>query len=1061
MTRLTDPEQLSALLGIPFSDQQLAAIAAPLQPGVIIAGAGSGKTTVMAARVVWLAGSGAVRPDQVLGLTFTRKAAGELSQRVRAALTRAGITGGESSGLGEGEELVLTYDAFAGRLVAEHGLLLGIEPGARMITGAARFRLAARVVADPPLPLRHLSRLRPDSVTERVVELAGELRSHLVPPERLADHAESFLADLDTAPRTRQGEEYVALAKSRAALAERLELTALVMRYEELKEQLGYVEFADQMAQAARLATGVPSVAEALRSEFVVVLLDEYQDTSAAQAQLLRGLFSGPDPARGRGHPVTAVGDPCQAIYGWRGAAASNILQFSTDFPTADGGPTPAYALTVNRRSGQRILDAANVLAAPIRAVTALSGLDLDLVCPPSTPAARIETAEFDTWPEEVGWLADQAVALHDGGAVARWSDMAVLTRRNSHIARIYSALSARGVPAEIVGLGGLLDLPAVAEVVATLRLLADPSDNPALVRLLTSPRWAIGLADLLALGRRAVQLAGRPEVETSEASLEAALRSILAGTDPTALPSLLEAVNAPGDSRLTAAARERFAAFAAEFAGLRRSSSQSVLDLTVRVIETLGVEAELRAEGEDTSQLAAFVEAVAGYSGIDGESSLSGLLAWFEAEREYGVGLDQSVVSQADSVKLLTVHKAKGLEWDVVFLPALAADVFPSDRVTGNWLGNASVLPNPLRGDALSVPQLGQITNDGFKRFADALRDEQRLAEDRLAYVAVTRARRLVLASSHLWDVQLVRPRQPSDYLGVLIDHADTVREPESVSQANPLALAEGMGRWPVVDDSAGWRRRREAAALVNAARAHLAGPAGPVVRQASLAHELTDLDLADQVAAWRGSREALLAQALADSRRVPPVPDYLSVTGIGRLLADPAGFAADLARPMPRLVGAEQRAGIGFHRWLEHRFSAQSPLGDELEAELTAVDEHLRDAFLAGPYADAVPVAVEVPFTMTLAGRLVRGRIDAVFPSTGRYRFQVVDWKTGWVGRAAPLQLAYYRLAWAELQGVPPDEVDAVFYEVASGSVSRPPALPGRAELEAELARVGTGIA
>ena len=191
---LTDPGQLSNLLHIPFSDQQLAAITAPLEPSVIIAGAGSGKTTVMAARVVWLVGSGAVRPDQVLGLTFTRKAAGELGTRVRRALAAAGLLDDEGA-----EELILTYDAFAGRLVAEHALMLGIEPGGRMITGAARYRLAARAVADAPGPLTYLSRLRPQYVTERVVELAGQMRSHLVGPIQLAGQAEMFAAALAAA----------------------------------------------------------------------------------------------------------------------------------------------------------------------------------------------------------------------------------------------------------------------------------------------------------------------------------------------------------------------------------------------------------------------------------------------------------------------------------------------------------------------------------------------------------------------------------------------------------------------------------------------------------------------------------------------------------------------------------------------------------------------------------------------------------------------------------------------------------------------------------------------
>ena len=1026
---LRDPSELTGLLGIPFSEQQLAAVAAPLEPGVIIAGAGSGKTTVMAARVVWLVGSGAVRPEQVLGLTFTRKAAGELSGRVRRALVAAGLADSE------GEELVLTYDAFAGRLVNEHGLLLGIEPGARLITGAARFRLAARVVADPPAPLHELSRLRPYSITERVVALAGELRSHLVEPADLIAHAERFRAELEAAP-TWRGQMYADLARARAAAAERVELAGLVVAYEELKQRHGYVEFADQMAQAARLAA-LPAVAQALREEFAVVLLDEYQDTSAAQARLLAGLFSGPAADHGRGHPVTAVGDPCQAIYTWRGAAASNILRFADEFPTAAGERAGAFALTVNRRSGQRILDAANQLAEPIRADPAVAALDLALSCPPETPPARVELAEFDTWPQERAWIADKAVAEHESGQVAAWSQIAVLARRNATVAALYTELTARGVPAEIVGLGGLLELPAIAEVVATLRLLADPADNPALIRLLTSPRWAIGLADLELLGRRAVQLAGHTR-RGAEPSLDEALTAVLAGADQTVVPSLLEAVQSPGEADFGPHAKERFALFAEELAGLRRWAAEAVVDLVSRVIDALGLEVELLAEGADPGQLAAFVAAVAGYSEIDGEASLGGLLAWFEAEREYGVGLEQAVVSDEDSVKLLTVHRAKGLEWEAVFLPALAADVFPTDRVSGNWLRAAASLPNPLRGDADAVPQLRKTSNDGFKEFAAALTADQRLAEDRLAYVAVTRAKRRLYASSHAWDAQLTRPRRASDYLGVLAGHADAHAAPAELSAANPLSLDQGAAGWPVVDGSAGWRRRRAAAALVSAA------PAPP---------PLDDLDLAAEVAVWQEWRRALTVQARADAlgRRHAAAPPYLSVTGISRLAHDPAGYQADLLRPMPRLVGEEQRRGTGFHRWLEHRFAEQSALADDLEIELAQVDPALREAFLAGPYADAVPVAVEVPFTVALGGRLVRGRIDAVFAGSGPHSYQVVDWKTGWAGRADPLQLAWYRLAWAELAGVPPEQVDAVFYDVGAGAVVRPSSLPGRAELEA----------
>ena len=1045
--RLTDPAQLSAVLGIPFSEEQLSAIAAPLEPAVIIAGAGSGKTTVMAARVVWLVGSGQVRPEQVLGLTFTRKAAGELGSRIRRALLQAGVLEDAEAG----EELILTYDAFAGRLVTEYGLMLGIEGDARMITGAARYRLASRVVADAP-GLDHLSRLRPAAVTQRLLELSSELRSHLVDAAQLADHAEAFERALAAAPRNPRGQVYAALQTARAATLERLELATLVQRYEELKAKLGYVEFADQMAAAARLATDVPNVPPALRQEFAVVLLDEYQDTSAAQATLLRGLFSGPDQGAGRGHPVTAVGDPCQAIYGWRGAAASNILEFADAFLTAGGTPATTYALTVNRRSGQRVLDAANDLAAPVRAEPTLAryGLDLDLVAPPGTAPGVVAVSAHVTWPDEVAAIADRIAELHATGGVDSWSDIAVLARRNSSVADVYAELNARDIPAEIVGLGGLLELPPIADVVATLTLLDDATANASALRLLASPRWAIGIPDLALLGRRARELAdarsaGTPSVETGAAGPHdlSAASSGSFGSDPAAVPSLLEALGDPGTHAYSSDARQRFATFTAELRVLRRHAGDAVTELVQRVIAVLGLPIELEVLGAGrVLPLGRFVQAVADYTDIDAEASLAGLLAYLEAEREYGTGLEQPVVSQADSVKVLTVHKAKGLEWDAVFVPGLASDVFPTDRVTGNWLRNAASLPYPLRGDTTALPQLSRVDNAEVTAFAAALTSAQRLSEDRLAYVAVTRARQLLVASTHTWGPGLATPRTPSDYFSVLAGRAQQVRLPDAIPAVNPLLAIGEVGSWPSVGDVERWRTRREAAELVRTP------PRAPSL----------SLDQAERVAFWRSCADALLAaeRREADERISAHLPDYLSVTGLGRLARDPDGFAAELRRPMPRLVSDAQRWGIGFHQWLEQRFRNQTPLlGAETLEELAGSEfEELRAGFEAGPYAHLVPLAVEAPFTLVLAGRLIRGRIDAVFPGADG-RPQVVDWKTGDARRADPLQLACYRLAWAELQGVAVQEVDAVFYDLRSAEVVRPGFLPDRPALAALLAR------
>lgn len=1133
--KLTNPGQLVEVLGIPFSDQQLAAITAPLEPAVIIAGAGSGKTTVMAARVVWLVGSGQVRPEQVLGLTFTRKAAGELGARVRRALIEAGVLANDAEA---GEELILTYDAFAARLVAEHGLRLGIEGDSRLITGAARFRLASRIVADAP-GLGKLARLRPTSLTLRVLELAAELRSHLVDPAELPGQAAAFAAALDQAPLNPSGQQYASVQTARAALAERLELAELVVRYEQLKADLGYVEFADQMAAAARLATEVPAVPRALREEFAVVLLDEYQDTSAAQASLLRGLFSGLEPSSGRGHPVTAVGDPCQAIYGWRGAAASNILEFAQHFPQGDGSAARSYALTVNRRSGQAILDAANRLAGPVRAEPMLAGhgLDLDLIAPAGTPPGQVEVAAYSTWPQEASAIADRVAELQLAGRIDEWSQVAVLARRNSQVAAVYAELVARDIPAEIVGLGGLLELPAVAEVVATLTLLQDATANPSVIRLLTSPRWAIGIPDLARLGRRARELAlARDEGGAERSDLHDSV-----GGDQARIPSLLEAVTDPGETPFSPQARQRFAAFASELGLLRRHAGGAVTELVQRVISALGLVVELESIGlGGSAPLATFVQAVANYTDIDADASLSGLLAYLEAEREYGNGLEQAVVSAENSVKVLTVHKAKGLEWEVVFLPGLATDVFPTDRVTGNWLRNSAVLPYPLRGDANALPQLGRADNKSLTAFAADLTEQQRRSEDRLAYVAVTRARRLLVASTHTWGLGLVKPRQPSSYFNSLCEDSQVVHPAPEIPAENPLLAEETAAAWPTAGSGAAFEARRELAEAVAVSRSsavdavtsdgglpeaesELESPAAPrdvatgeaelvSVRSAGGADQshlvpalpgleldtdfeaggpggsppderggpgsrsdrvqaaasweslpstepATDLDQLEQLRQWQRRAHALLMaeQRTRAANQTTALPEYLSVTGLGRLVREPANFAAELRRPMPRLVSESQRWGIGFHQWLEQRFADRATLvRDEPPAELAGAEfERLQAGFEAGPYADLVPLAIETPFTLVLGDRLIRGRIDAVFPGEAG-RVQVVDWKTGDARRSDPLQLSCYRLAWAELNGLDPAQVDAVFYDLHRAEVVRPKLLLGRADLVAVVDRL-----
>ena len=1075
---LRDTDDLCAALGIGFSDEQLAAITAPLGPAVIIAGAGSGKTTVMAARVVWLVGTGRVLPGGILGLTFTRKAAAELSHRIRDALSRAGVVAADGPDEA-GEQLVMTYDAFAARLVADHGLRIAVETDPTMIAGAARYRLASRAVAAASGPFEYVSRLRPGSLAERVLRLDAELTAHLVDRDRLVRFTDSFLRLLESAPLYR-GNPYKAVEQAGAVARERLELLDLVGHYQRLKRRLGLVEFADQMAVAARLVGDVPAVPAIVRSQFPVVLLDEYQDTSSAQSQLLAGLFSGPDRAHGMGHAVTAVGDPWQAIYGWRGAAASNILAFADVFRQTDGRPATGYTLSVNRRSGQQVLDVANRVATslfddPALAAHSSRQVPIQLVAPPGTAPAQVHAATFETWGGEVDWVAERIVDDHRSGRASGWRDIAVLTRRNADIATIHARLVDRDVPVEIVGLGGLLRLPEIADVVDTLRLVDDVTANPSVVRLLSGPRWRIGPRDLAVLGRRAAHLArgGTDRSPAGADDLGARMLGVLDDIDSTDVACLLDAIDDPGDSPLSPGALERLAMFGAELRRLRSHTGESALDLTLRVISTLGLDVELvadtRLERTDRrAQLATFVDAVATYGDVDGDDSLGGLLAWLDAELEFGTGLDQAVPSDDDSVKLLTVHRAKGLEWDIVYLPALVEGVFPSDRGGGNWLRTPAVIPAPLRGDAEAVPQVAAVGNAEFKQFAEQLKSTERRGEDRLAYVAITRARRELVGTGYYWRPDVLRARTLSPYLELILEEADRqglVHErADPPLSDNPVYEATSVVAWPTPPDPDRSLRLREAAEAVERARSR----ARRTGRYRAADAEPMPLELQSVVAQWDADIDLLERQARHDDAPLVevPMPPALSASALMAAIHDPGAFAANRLRPMPRPVSAQSSLGTRFHDWVERRFSTAATLTDptDLEDESgiddgaggddAGLDRRVR-AFLASEFAERAPLRVEQPFVLTLGPLLVRGRIDAVYPD-GDGRFLVVDWKTS-SAPADPLQLSIYRLAWSQLAGVTADRVHAQFVHVATGRIERPRLLHGDELLAALSASTG----
>jgi DNA helicase-2/ATP-dependent DNA helicase PcrA len=1178
--RITDPEQLKELLGIPFTPEQTACITAPPAPQVIVAGAGSGKTTVMAARVVWLVGTGQVAPEQVLGLTFTNKAAGELAERVRKALVRAGVTdpdalpspGHHPSTTAlradpfwpdpdnpPGEPVISTYHAFAGRLLTDHGLRIGLEPTARLLADATRYQLAARVLREAPGPYPALTRSFPDLVSD-LLALDAELAEHLVRPERMRAWDAELLLTLRGAKLTNAD-----LRKVPETAAARRELAELVLRYRAAKRERDLLDFGDQIALSAQLAQ-LPEVGRALREEFRVVLLDEYQDTSVAQRVLLAGLFGG-----GSGHPVTAVGDPCQAIYGWRGASVANLDDFPEHFPHADGRPATRQALSENRRSGGRLLDLANGLAEPLRAMHA--GVEALRPAPGAERDGLVRCALLRTHAEEIAWVADSIAHLVRTGKAP--GEIAVLCRTATDFAEIQGALVARDVPVEVVGLSGLLHLPEVADLVAVCEVLQDPGANASLVRLLTGPRWRIGPRDLALLGRRARLLVAHARVDADD-DPDRRLAEAVEGVDPTEVISLADALDTFLESPLddgaddglpfSPDARVRFARLAAELRDLRRSLSDPLMDVLHRVLAVTGLEVELSASphalaARRRETLSNFLDIAASFAANESEASLLAFLGFLRTAAQYEKGLDNALPGGENTVKVLTAHKSKGLEWDVVAVPGLVTGTFPSTQGREKWTSQAKVLPHALRGDADTLPDVAGWDARGMNAFHEAMKDHQHTEELRLGYVTFTRPRSLLLGSGHWWGPSQKKPRGPSGFLQALYDHCAAgygeieawADEPGEDEENPALHRATADQVWPLPLDESALARRREAAATVLAHLEDLAArAAGHPAAHDPDSHDHPDwppppqddeppydedepfpedepspedddpfTDAADATAdwdEWTSDRPTIPHQGTgADARTTPPpahphrtpegparphpahpgpdrltpeearvvaswdrdldaltgelrrtrqsvtdvpLPTTLTASDLLRLAADPGGFARELARPMPRPPQPAARRGTRFHAWVEARFEELTlPLlepGELPGADAEIVDERdlqtLKDAFERTEYAHRTPHRVEAPFQLEIAGRVVRGRIDAVYKEGDgdRATYEIVDWKTNRSRTADPLQLAVYRLAWAEQHGLPLERVTAAFLYVRTGDVVRPDDLPDRAALE-----------
>jgi ATP-dependent DNA helicase UvrD/PcrA len=495
-----------------------------------------------------------------------------------------------------------------------------------------------------------------------------------------------------------------------------------------------------------------------------------------------------------------------------------------------------------------------------------------------------------------------------------------------------------------------------------------------------------------------------------------------------------------------------------------------------------LGVDAEVRAARpvpagwSGTEHLDAFGDVVGDFSTRRG-ATVSALLAFLDTAEQVENGLAPAEITvTTDRVQILTVHAAKGLEWQIVAVPHLSGRVFPSTASPRTWLSDAADLPPLLRGDCATVsehgvPVLDTATVNDRKALSNSISDHKRSLdqrrtdeERRLLYVAITRAESTLLVSGHHWGATESKPRGPSTFLCELkdvIDASAAAGTPCGVidvwadapadGEPNPLRDRVVEAMWPT-DPVAGRRESTDRGA--------------ELVAQAMSADTQDDTqDDAFDVHGWAADVDALLAERRTAARRpTPSLPTQLSVSTVVELGRDPGAVAQRLNRRLPRHPDSQALLGTAFHEWVQRYFQAEKLFDlDDLPGAVDADRqdrgelEELQAAFAVSAWAARTPLEVEVPFDMVIAGRVVRGRIDAVFADEDG-AVTVVDWKTGEppstpedLQRNA-VQLAIYRLAWARLQGCPVSSVRAAFHYVRSGRTVVPDVLLGADEV-AEL--------
>lgn len=1037
-------ERIAKALGQPHppTPDQEAIIKAELEPQLVVAGAGAGKTETMAARAVFLVANGWVSTDQILGLTFTRKAAGELNARIRHRLDQLAESGLIPSNdprmktIRDSQQTVVTYDSFMQKIVHEFGLLLPIEPAAQVADDAEQWLTASRVISDlgyEDEAQQYTFSHQVSTARENMIKLSEAMNNHLATPEEVREESRAFIDNVMNAEGalTRSGSLRKSYRGPEEACNAQLDRLMLLKYQEEFYKRLSdkyLMTYGQITAKATKLVQKHPEIGRELRSRYRAVFLDEYQDTNFAQHEFLRNLFGSASASEDEGATdkpigVTAVGDPMQSIYGFRGATPGNLDLFLKDFPRYENGaliPCETKSLVKSFRNPNEVLELANAVAED-----ALAGGKENLESGVENRSGRVSLKWALDKQEEVEWVADIFAEEYrsarqkssEDGSTKPFTG-AILVRKNVDVAPFVEALTERDIPVG-VSPDALYDIPEVREVLSVLRVVVDPSDDEATLQVLSSPRWRIGTRDIKTLSYRAKDLArggadqlgtrkSKPEKIDSIDIFEEKANELELPGDGTEV-SLADAIADLGirpdqveKPAFSDEGRSRLQALSAELRWLRQQSMTVPLpDLLAQIESTLGVRTEVLTRQDPSEDGAAGTIHLDRLRDVAEDFTARGgstqeFLDYLEAaDKATGSTMEAGEVSvHSDQVQILTVHKAKGLEWDVVAVPFCDDSSYNSPdikRARGNWtrpwLRDSSVLPSALRRDPLSTdnplgfPVFDNGELEAWDEITAAEEEYKKEIEsvdirssDFLFYVAITRSARRLLVSGHSVDPAKKNLCHKShrfcqvqntvaDKLGIDVDaRFEELREADSdeplritansggdhptwsidltepLSEEKPDDNTEQQGpMWP--SDPLGDRRESvdKAAELVRAAMEELKAEfADPDKGYTSKA------DSGTLASTWENETTALIEEARAAHTDHIDVDLGLELTPseVMLLSADREAFARRRARPVPFKPNPYAKRGTAFHEWLETELGGASALIDD-DALLDDMDD------------------------------------------------------------------------------------------------------------------------